>query len=354
MNPTMKNPHSSNGGCPPPTQPAASQNTPLGGTVFPIGSEITFATVNANGALTAQTDGSAQTPRLQLLFKFFKEIDLQVFAVQEPHISSSTTNLQEAQAQIHHLSEQAGFDYLMPVAPPGARGGVSLFWKRGWTQTHSLTLSSRLLLANLSRPDGLVITFVAAHFSDKPTLRQQQWEELQRNTDTFPFSPHVILWADHNSVIIPGVDSEFITVHDNLPPAQRARTAELNCLTELRMQDAWDIVHKSSNQTDDHRRAKGWTWGFHTEQRDGEPNATPHRRRIDKVHVSQHMCNALTRCYTRKATSNDHKAVIATISPADTHSLTPRKRIPLSFLRDEHTTHTLAHRLQALPGQGEE
>ena len=100
----------------------------------------------------------------------------------------------------------------------------------------------------------------------------------------FPFSQHTLLLADHNSVITPGDDSEYKSEHDNLPPAARARAEELSTLSALSLCDTWQEVYGPAMDHDDPRRPKGWTWGFHTEQ-----DETPHRRRIDKIHVSRHI-----------------------------------------------------------------
>ena len=80
-------------------------------------------------------------------------------------------------------------------------------------------------------------TVVSARFSDKPDKRKSQWLQLKEAMAVSPFSQHILLLADHNSVIVPGDDSEYISEHDNLPPAARARGEELSTLSLLSLCD---------------------------------------------------------------------------------------------------------------------
>ena len=65
---------------------------------FPLGSDITIATVSANGALTEQEDDSHMVPRIQLILKKFNKMNMQVFALQEPHLAEGSTSLESAKA----------------------------------------------------------------------------------------------------------------------------------------------------------------------------------------------------------------------------------------------------------------
>ena len=94
------------------------------------------------------------------------------------------------------------------------------------------------MAVNLTSPEGLPITFSAAHFSDKGSLRQQQWEQFTELPSHFPFSEHAVMLADHNSVITPGEDFEVISVHDDLTPSARAHTTEVRGLAELCLRNA--------------------------------------------------------------------------------------------------------------------
>ena len=51
----------------------------------------------------------------------------------------------------------------------------------------------------------------------------------------------VVLLADHNSMIVPGMDFEIVTaVDDELPQAVRAKETEVNFLSGINVADAWD------------------------------------------------------------------------------------------------------------------
>ena len=110
-------------------------------------------------------------------------------------------------------------------------------------------------------------TVVCAHFSDKPDKRKSQWLRLKEAMAVFPYSQHILLLADHNSVITLGKDSEYISEHDNLPPAARARAEDLSTLSAFNMCDTWQEVvglhcRFSSCSTVLSMRTCVWTHGF--------------------------------------------------------------------------------------------
>ena len=161
---------------------------------------------------------------------------------------------------------------------------MALFWKKEWVPTDLASISPCTLLCNLLSSEWLEFTFVAAHLSDKPERRKQGWLKLKWPMDILPMSCHVILLADDNSIITPGVDSETISEYDNLPAATRA-TAEVSSeLPALSMGDAWQEVYGPVMDHDDPWKPKGWTWRFHTEAEE-----QPHSRKIDKIHLSRHL-----------------------------------------------------------------
>ena len=261
---------------------------------LPLGSNLTVATINVNGAHADQQDGSRIVPRVKVVLRHMKELQVQVFAMQEPHLQMGSAQLESRSSSLTAIAKQHGYGCRAQLSPPPHTrgGGVALFWQKDWTEVASASISPRLLLTNLLSPEGLVYTVVSAHFSDKPDKRKSQWLRLKEAMAVFPFSQHVLLLADHNSVITPGDDSEYGSEHDNLPPAAGARAEELGTLLALSMRDMWQ---EDAPDHDDARRLKGWTWGFHTEQ-----DESPHRTRIDKIHVSGHMSFSIVRCYAKK------------------------------------------------------
>ena len=51
------------------------------------GGGINFATLNCNGLMTQIEDGSKPVYRIHAILKYFKRTNVQVFALQEPHVS---------------------------------------------------------------------------------------------------------------------------------------------------------------------------------------------------------------------------------------------------------------------------
>ena len=190
-----------------------------------------------------------------------------------------------------------------------------------------MSFSPRIMVVHLRNVDGLEISVVGAHFHHQPSKRLAQYELLRKQSNYINLGRHCVLLADHNSVMAPGVDSEVCTVHDGLPDAVRARDAELAFCVSHDLCDAWSHAFKPTEDPDADHTPKGWTCGFHTEQRaDPAPGSedaplpfAPHRRRIDGIHFASHMLHSLTRCYTHRLGGSDHRAAIATLSPPTLH-----------------------------------
>ena len=145
-------------------------------------------------------------------------------AMQEPHLQMGSAQLESRSSSLTDLAKQHGYGCRAQLPPPPTPGGGgALFWRKDWTEVASASISPRLLLTNLLSPEGLVYTVVSAHFSDKPDKWKSQWLRLKEAMAVFPFSQHILLLADHNSVITPGDDSEHISEHDNLPPPPRSQ-----------------------------------------------------------------------------------------------------------------------------------
>ena len=103
---------------------------------------------------------------------------------------------------------------------------------------------------------------LTGHFSCDPSQRRQQWERLETKLQTMPPLPMVVL-ADHNSVMVPGVDSEAIS--KEISTVVSARKVEGSVLGVWALQDAW--VH------------------LHGERREELRGFTREERRIDRVHM---------------------------------------------------------------------
>ena len=87
--------------------------------------------------------------------------------------------------------------------------------------------------------DGLKVTVLAAHFHHKETLRSAQMQLLADTLPTRPVHEHPLVLADHNLVMVPGIDTETVSIQDTLSPIVRARDEEPAVLDSLEVQDGW-------------------------------------------------------------------------------------------------------------------
>ena len=92
---------------------------------------------------------------------------------------------------------------------------------------------------------------LAGHFSCDPSQRRQQWERLESQLQAMPPLPMVVL-ADHNRAMVPGVDSE--TISKEISTAVSARKVEGSLLGTWALQDAWVHLHGER-----HEELKGFT-----------------------------------------------------------------------------------------------
>ena len=72
------------------------------------------------------------------------------------------------------------------------------------------SLSSYSLLVNLGNVDGLCVTVLAAIFHHKEAQRCAQIHELTNVLPTLPLHAHVLVLANHISVMVPFMDFEAI------------------------------------------------------------------------------------------------------------------------------------------------
>ena len=335
-----------------------------------LGEAMTFATFNCNGLLTNVVEGKRTVPRIHTMLSFFKATQTPVIAVQEPHLRADkselevTTDLQ----QVKEAAEREGFEFLTQWTNNGLRGGVAIFWKKSWQLVNALSVSPRVMMATLRNDDGQLISVIGAHLHHKPAEREKQYQLLRQIRPKLPLADNVVMLADHNSIVTPRVDSEKLTVHDEMPAAVAAREQELLFLSELGVGDAWETAFAPTGESDPATDPKGWTWGFHkekpTENKQDELDSQAseeedeeffvfrndrHRRRINRVHLSQHMLPKVTRCYTHFLAHSDHKAVIVQISPPPSTQTQRRLRVPTTFLKDPEVMETLSGRLAELP-----
>ena len=212
-------------------------------------------------------EGSREVPRLEIILKYFKAANVQIFALQEPHLRTESDTLEQQLKKVNTLAKRAGYEVMTQLTVGGMRGGVAMFWSKEWTCTSAMSFSPRIMVVHLMNADGLEISVVGAHFHHEPNKRLTQYELLRKQSHYIRLTQHSVLLADHNSVMAPGVDSEVCTVHDGLPDAVRARDAELAFCVNHDLCDAWSHAFQPTEDPEADHTPKGWTWGFHTEHR---------------------------------------------------------------------------------------
>ena len=90
---------------------------------FPLGSDLTVATINVNGAHADQQDGSRIVPRVKVVLRHMKDLQVQVFAMQEPHLQMGSAQLEARSTSLTDLARQHGYGCRAQLSPPHTRGG---------------------------------------------------------------------------------------------------------------------------------------------------------------------------------------------------------------------------------------
>ena len=90
---------------------------------FPLGSDLTVATINVNGAHADQQDGSRIIPRVKVVLRHMKDLQVQVFAMQEPHLQMGSAQLEARSTSLTDLARQHGYGCRAQLPPPHTRGG---------------------------------------------------------------------------------------------------------------------------------------------------------------------------------------------------------------------------------------
>ena len=167
------------------------------------------------------------------------------------------------------------------------KGSSGLVWRESkWEHVSSVAMGQRFLTSHMRAKVGGDLRVLTGHFSCDPSQRRQQWERLETKLQTMPPLPMVVL-ADRNSVMVPGVDSEAIS--KEISTVVSARKVEGSVLEAWALQVAW--VH------------------LHGERREELRGFTREERRIDRVHMPTQALHYLRSVYT-VATPADHKAVV--------------------------------------------
>ena len=87
------------------------------------------------------------------------------------------------------------------------KGSSGLVWRESkWEHVSSVAMGQRFLISHMRAKAGGDLRVLTGHFSCDPSQRRQQWERLESKLQAMPPLPMVVL-ADHNSIMVPGVDS---------------------------------------------------------------------------------------------------------------------------------------------------
>ena len=108
---------------------------------------------------------------------------------------------------------------------------------------------------------------LAGHMECEPGAQKKQWVAVQEALAQKSPLPLISL-MDHNSVMVPGQDSD--DVPKELPETVKAREKEAVVLTDQGLEDVWPYLHGEIDEI------KGYTF----------PSLS---RRIDRIHLSSEL-----------------------------------------------------------------
>ena len=239
---------------PPPTHPPNEKGDVTGAN--PLLGEIRAMTQNCNGLLTRVGDRHKETPRMDLILRFAIKNNIDIIAIQEPHISS-----QHKLDQATQKFTNKGYTLICPMTPEG-RGGAAVAFSHKYTLASSRFLSERLCFVSLRSSEGEIIDILSAHFHHRGPARAAQWKSLLSDT-SFSLPPKTFFLGDFNSVIVPSRDVACLPTCSSDAPstsaADNARTLEVTHLSKLGLIDAYAALHSVRLGEGD---LGGYTWGF--------------------------------------------------------------------------------------------
>ena len=129
----------------------------------------------------------------------------------------------------------------------------------------SEVLSTCIIVAEFRNVHGGRVGVLVGHMDCKPGVRKKQWDVVHRHLSASPKLP-LLSFIDHNSVIVPGVDSADIP--RELPQTVKAGERGSLVLAELDVEDVW--VHQHGEHR--HNALSGFTY----------PSLS---RQIDQIHL---------------------------------------------------------------------
>ena len=198
-------------------------------------------------------------------------------------------------------------------------------------------------MATLENIDGQRVHVLSVHFHHEHTLRREQWLQIDRCCEHL--RGHVIMLADHNSLVVPARDA-------NKPAEEKkneilaARDTEVSVLAKMGLTDAWPEIHHASPDLRMSPPA-GYTYGYQV----GDPAPSDRSlKRLDRIHVSNSLKGHLSTAFTSFLCRSDHKALVVSCKPPVFHAVYPRFRCSEDFFADDTATESVTDQLQALDG----
>ena len=198
---------------------------------------LTVATFNCRGVF-AKPKGAKQ-PRVLDLMTFMTKSHIEFLGLQEAHLWVSPVGVD--QERLQGWGRKFWLHTLVNATLSGF-GGTGVVWSGEWELCWAASLEPRIMFATHASRDGLRLTVLSAHFHDKAAERRRQWEAVDRFVQRHALTVHVSL-CDHNSVVVPGVDSLTVPKSGESADTLLARQVEVAILANWNISDVWLVVH---------------------------------------------------------------------------------------------------------------
>ena len=228
-----------------------------------------------------------------VLAKYLSALSIDIACIQEHHV----TSLQEENTLCKHFNK-LGYNIMLNFNSAG-RGGSCMIWKHSWICHDSLTLSCRIIMSKFSNVDGQQMGVIGAHFDHDRHTRKALRLCIVQLLDKF--QGHLVMMADHNSLIVPARDCDSPAEEKTLEILD-ARDTEVASLPALGLMDAWCEVHNLNNS--DHQDVPpGYTFGHSIH--DSSESSDRSKRRLDRIHLSESLLGHLSTAFTNYLCRSD-------------------------------------------------
>ena len=290
-------------------------------------------TLNCNGWSTPVKQGKKMVKRKTLILNMAKTHKVGILGVQETHFKSQA----EVKAEQFWLAKHGFMMEATVQENATSKGTAAIIWDKQWAHVSTHVISSRILVVCLQGSQKKKMMVVCGHMHHEAPQRSAQWTGMVQQLQAIP-RDSAIYCMDHNSVIVPGSDSQVIPEAE-LPSITAARRLEVDTIRKHNMIDAWNVVHAEREV-----EVPGYTYSF--------AGANPNPRRLDRVHVSDGIAKFCRGAYNVLTASSDHKAVVIQLGPQEEVNIRPRFRVPPEMLEDEEALEDLKKGIGALGGDG--